>query len=101
MSWQLQIRQIGLRTPQLVERATDERAAHFKKTQRPMDLTRDADAQSGANVRGFSNRSAKPKRAAGTQVNAVEPPVDLQGSGKASRASRQVSEFVGFAEALH
>ena len=53
------------------------------------------------NVRSLSNRSPKPKRTVGTQVNSVQPLVDLQCSRKPSRPSRQISEFVGFAEPFH
>ena len=84
-----------------VERAAHEGAAHFKETQRAMDLAGDADADSGANERSLANRGSEPKRTAGTQVNSVEPPVDLQCSREASRPSGQISEFVGFAKAFH
>lgn len=47
------------------------------------------------------SRTAVPKRTVGTQVSSVQPLVDLQCSRKPSRPSRQVYEFVGFAEAFH
>jgi hypothetical protein len=81
--------------------AANEGAAHLKETQQPVHLMRDADAHSCANVRSLSNRSPKPKRAAGAQVNSVQPLVDLQCRRKPSRPSRQVPEFVGFADPFH
>jgi hypothetical protein len=87
-----------LTTPYPVEGAANERAARLKETQQPVHLTRDADAHSCANVRSLLNRSPKPKRTIGTQVNSVEPLVDLQCSRKPSRPSRQICKFVGFAE---
>jgi hypothetical protein len=38
----------------------------------------DADANTCANMCGLPNRSTKPKRPIGTQVNSVQPLVDLQ-----------------------
>src|SRR5271170_4751153 len=91
----------NLTTSYLVGGAANERAAHLKETQRPVHLTRDADAHSCANVRSLSNRSPKPKRTIGTQINSVQAPVDFQCSRKPSRTSRQIREFVGFAEPFH
>lgn len=61
-----------LTTFYLVEGAADERAARLKETQQSAHLTPDAHAHSCANVRSLSNRSPKPKRAVGTQVNSVQ-----------------------------
>jgi len=88
-------------TTYLVAGAANERAACLKETQRPAHLTRDADAHSCANVRSLSNRSPKPKRTIGTQVNSVQALVDFQCSRKPPRTSRQICEFVGLAEPLH
>jgi hypothetical protein len=84
-----------------VEGAANERAARLKETQQPVHLTRDADAHSCANERSLSNRSPKPKRTIGTEVNSVQPLVDLQCSRKPSRPSRQICKFVGLAEPFH
>ena len=62
---------------------------------------RDADAHSCGNVRSLSNRGPKPQRTIGAQVNSVQPLVDLQCSRKPSRPSRQIHNFVGFAEPFH
>src|SRR5271154_4441253 len=91
----------SLRTSYLLARAANERATRLKKTQQPAHLPRDADAHSCANVRSLSNRGPKPKRTVATQVNSVQPLVDLQRSCKPSRPSRQICEFVGFAEPFH
>src|SRR5258708_5397628 len=72
-----------------------------KETQRPVDLTRDANAHSCANLRRLSNRNSKPKRTIGTQVNSVQALVDFQCGRKPSGTSRQICEFVGFAEPFH
>jgi NAD(P)-dependent dehydrogenase (short-subunit alcohol dehydrogenase family) len=92
---------LGLTTPDRLAGAADERAARLKETQPPTHLVRDADAHSCADARRLSNRCPKPKRAVGTQVNSVQPLVDLQSSGKPPRTSRQIYNFFGFAEPFH
>src|SRR5580704_10767162 len=91
----------GLTTFYLVDGAADEWAADLKEAQPPVDLMGNADTHSRANVRSLSNRSPKPKRTAGTQVNSIQPLIYLQCSRKPSRPSRQISEFVGVAEPFH
>jgi hypothetical protein len=91
----------SLTTSYLVEGTANESAARFKETQAPVHLTCDADAHSCAKVRSLSDRSPKPKRTIGTQVNSVQALVDLQRSRKPSRTSGQICEFVGFAEPFH
>ena len=86
---------------QVGARAANERVSHLKETQQPADLAGDADAHTSANVRGLPNRSAKPKRPIGTQVNSIQPLVDLQCNRKPPRPSCQVHQFVGFAASLH
>ena len=96
------ILQVGLSAVCLSRSGTaDERAALLKETQQPMRFMRDADAHGRSNARSLSDRSPEPKRTFGTQVNSVQPLVDLQGSCKASRPSRQIRNFVGFAEPFH
>jgi len=85
----------------LLAGAANERAARFKETQPPVLLVGDADAHSSANARTLSNRSPKPKRTVGTQVNSVQPLVDLQSNREASRPSGQICEFVGLAQSFH
>jgi hypothetical protein len=85
----------------LLAGAANEGAARLKETQQPAYLTRDANAHSCANLRSFSNRGPKPKRTVGTQVNSVQPLVDLQCRCKPSWPSRQICEFVGSAEPFH
>jgi hypothetical protein len=68
----------GLTTFYLVDGAADEWAADLKEAQPPVDLMGNADTHSRANVRSLSNRSPKPKRTAGTQVNSIQPLIYLQ-----------------------
>src|SRR5579863_102088 len=91
----------SLSTDYLVAWAANKWAARLKETQAPAHFTCDTDAHSCPNVRSLSNRSPKPKRPVGTQVNSVQTPVDLQRSRKASRSSRQIYEFFSFAEPFH
>jgi hypothetical protein len=55
----------------LVEGAASERAANVKKTQWPVHLKRDANPHRGADARGLSGRSSKPKRTVGAEVYSV------------------------------
>src|SRR5271154_7594604 len=81
--------------------AANEGGAHLKEAQRPANFAGDADAHTCANVRSLPNRSAKPKRPIGTQVNSIQPLVDLQCCRKPPWPSRQIHQFVGFATPLH
>jgi hypothetical protein len=79
----------------------NEGVAHLKEAQRPADLAGNAYAHTCANVRSLPNRSAKPKQSIGTQINAIQTPVDLQCSRKQPGSSRQINQFVSFAAPLH
>jgi hypothetical protein len=68
--------------------AANEGISRLEEAQQPADLAGDADANTCANVRGPPNRGAKPKRPIGTQVNSVQPSVDLQCDRKSPRPSR-------------
>jgi hypothetical protein len=82
-------------------RAAHEWAACLKKAQSTVHLAGDADSHSLADRARLPDLSPKPKRTVGTQVHSIQPLVDLQGSRKAPRPSRQISQFVGLAEPFH
>src|ERR1700728_4806839 len=81
--------------------AADEGVADLKESQQPADFLPNADAHACANKGSVPYRSTKPKRTVGTQVNSIEPLVDLQCCCKPPRSSRQIQQFAGLAIPLH